>query len=411
MNEFRYMDSQFLLWIGNPDISNDFTALEMFLKTDCTEAKKFLECFLTGKKISRKYQPKLLIPTFYSNIPEHVSTIPKYGPNDKLSKQKIGKIIQKHYGIPSFFAEHICNAYGMEIMKNKGYLQFKYLEDFFTKISGKKQEEKIFYSILCNKKEGKEKECLLPNMFLDIIDCYIIEQMSNLKNAGLDSNENEKIYSAFISYIISRLFIIYDPEFRGNITKMALSQNDFMKSLDLVSDFEDFQVIYERFMNLDTECKHSITMSQLASYDSNRVDILLVKRALNILPSVLDEQEISFGNFVSYVTLLDFKETPAALNFWFRVCDLDDDGEISFSELIRLYRKQKRAVRKEAKVQKFHNILPYIIDMLNLQQSTSITRAKLKNSNLWRDFFNIFVDSYEFKMMDLYELTEQQRKY
>jgi hypothetical protein len=101
-----------------------------------------------------------------------------------------------------------------------------------------------------------------------------------------------------------------------------------------------------------------------------------------------------------FLVMLEDKSAPASLNFWFMICDLDDDGVLSLSEMHRLYQYQKERLRQLSfEPEKFKRLIPQVLDMVGSQDGT-ITRPALKRSGHWPSFFNFLVDSKRFSEWD-----------
>jgi Ca2+-binding EF-hand superfamily protein len=223
---------------------------------------------------------------------------------------------------------------------------------------------------------------------------------------------NIPVSAQFARFIITRLFLLYDPEFRGRITWRNFQAHDFLAAMRQVARFEQFHVAYQQFLELDTNLSNGIARGEFEKYDSERIHPKVMARVWRRL--VGDAPFMSFAEFAVFVLVLEDKAALASLNFWFAICDLDDDGVLSLSEMQQLYQYQKRRLKRLSfEPEKFRRLIPQVLDMVGSPDGV-LTRGTLKASGQWAGFFNFLIDSKRFSEWDfqdpLYSMKGPQRE-
>jgi serine/threonine-protein phosphatase 2A regulatory subunit B'' len=91
------------------------------------------------------------------------------------------------------------------------------------------------------------------------------------------------------------------------------------------------------------------------------------------------------------------KTNLTSINFWYRLCDLDDDGVLSLHEISQLYALQyERMGITGNETIPFLDILRQLIDAINPADASVVTIADLLASKQAPVFFNTLVDLQKF---------------
>ncbi|KAH6570508.1 hypothetical protein BASA50_010649 [Batrachochytrium salamandrivorans] len=155
--------------------------------------------------------------------------------------------------------------------------------------------------------------------------------------------------------------------------------------------YKDFYVIYRKFWELDVDHDMLICRADIQRFDNCTLSPLIVKRIFewNQLRGLKKDPQNSvmgFREFVVFILFVTEKTTNAALLYWFRCLDTDNDGVLSFMELESFWQSQLRRVREQYSVM---NFLSIVSDVLGLGKRTHVLLSDLKRN---RDGAGIFLD-------------------
>ena len=439
----RLFDSFFLKFISDTNLSPDFDALKKMIdENSFTEdnIQEFLKekrppssptrksiqrgsPVLSPRKVSyvrnsldksisldsepQESDPAISIPAFYPLIqsnPEHYLD-KLYPPTERINLKTLTSILKTKLNLPGFFALPFMVSLEPQIMKTRKFeISYeKFLEFAVPKLESQPLHEKVFNIMLGRNKRNYLVQTDFAPYFASLIHTH----------PSLKFLESEPaLQSSFAKCIIARTFYALDPELRGRVTKRALANSNFcdcLLAVDIANDvsdvtdffsYEHFYVIFTKMWQLDTEEIGKISIEQMASYDHGRIPLPLVKRFVEILPGPKEPDTVSFFDFVYFIMAVEDKTTETALRLWYKVCDLDDDGIISFHELDRLYKMQK-----EKEEQNGMNPVPYkyvLSQMLDLigNVDAGITMSQLRSIQNRDLFWNTFVDFKKFNQSE-----------
>ena len=378
--------SHFLQWISSKSLTLDFENMKSCLSSGYPEISSFVPNFLTGSKLPFFDSKGNKIPCFYSKAQTSFPVPFKemYSPNHKVDKISLARILLERYKIPEFFSFPLMLQINpRSIQSHHEYVRFSSLIPLGEILDSKQERERIFYLLLF----GRNRDYLIADDFGFYVVRYI---QTNHKFDLYKKNTNE--CSIFSRYILMNLVLVFDPEFRGKITRQQFLKHDFIQVLDEISDFEKFKEIYSLFDELDIQKKGSLSFEEVLLYDHRRVHSQVLSRIWKFLPGNKINDRITFGDFVVYVLLLEFKESEAALNFWFKVCDIEEDGILSLNEMSVWYHLQKQMLKAmNSESEKFKQLVPQIMDMMG-SNATQWTRSQIKESGAWPRLYNILID-------------------
>lgn len=385
----RLYSAEFLKWISMPEFDVDFENLQNQIETDYPEISKFVPTFLTIKPSIRKDKNSKGIPQFYL-LPTNSSRKPfqdLYSPSTKLLEKNVNRLLDKRYSIPEFFIRPLLFQIDPRSIDTRNhqhnYIRFKSLAPLGEILDRVSRAEQLFSILIYN----RGRNYLIPDDFGFYVASFMKtkEDFKKIKN-------NEEQCSYFARYILSNLTLIYDPENRGRITRQNFVKHDFLRNLDEIFNFDKFLEIYNLFNDLDIRKSKRLSFDELLLFDHKRIHPKVMERVWKYLPGNRIDEEISFGSFVFYILLLEEKEREASLNFWFRVCDFDEDGILSLREMEVWFSYQKQMLKAmNADTEDFTQLVPQIMDMMGTND-IHWTRSQIKSSEHWPRLFNILID-------------------
>jgi serine/threonine-protein phosphatase 2A regulatory subunit B'' len=106
---------------------------------------------------------------------------------------------------------------------------------------------------------------------------------------------------------------------------------------------------------------------------------------------------VDFRAFTYLLICTEDKASVTALHFWFRLCDLDDDGVLSIHEISQLYAQQfERMGMAGNETIPFADVLRQLIDAVNPRNRAMVTIKDLVASKQGEVFFTTLVDLHRF---------------
>lgn len=102
--------------------------------------------------------------------------------------------------------------------------------------------------------------------------------------------------------------------------------------------YDQFYVIYSRFLNLDADEDFMLGKDELLDYDEYRIlTDILVDRIFKVNLQNSPKGLMGYEDFVIFIKSEIDRFCPGSMHYWFNVLDLDDDGYLSFEELQMFY--------------------------------------------------------------------------
>ena len=329
-----------------------------------------------------------------------------FQPDDSINLKNLTEILQQKLNLPGFFALPFMVSLDPQIMKTR---KFEIPYSVFLEFAVAKLEHCELYEKVFNIMVGRNARDYLVQSDLAPYFAALIHTHPSLK--FLESEL--RLQSSFAKCIIARTFYALDCELRGRITKRALANSNFCQCLmavDSASDvsdvsdffsYEHFYVIVSKMWQLDEEEAGVISVEKLASYDSDRIPLPLVKRFVDLLPGTREPGQVTFVDFVYFLMAVEDKTTETALRLWYKVCDLDDDGILSFHELDKLYELQREKGEKlGTEPVPYAHVLSQMLDLIE-NVDTGITLAQLRRAKHRELFLNAFIDFKKFHQTEV----------
>ncbi|KNC97120.1 uncharacterized protein SPPG_07513 [Spizellomyces punctatus DAOM BR117] len=238
----------------------------------------------------------------------------------------------------------------------------------------------------------------------------------------------------YVETVIARIFYIKPTPAKHRMTLREYRKIKFLDMLRGVENadtclglsmpppfsYKDFYVVYCRFWELDTDRDMLLTSADLERYSQGALTRLACRRAVDLygtrvvvhdpeegIPDanvrkgnneesyLVEEKAFTFTDFVTFLLAVEDKTTHAAIEYWFHVLDLDQDGCLSLLELETMWAWQKnRLLDFEA-----YNLVDFfsvLMDSLHGKASSApiITLSDLKRAPHAADMvFNLLFDA------------------
>ncbi|KAJ1560780.1 Serine/threonine-protein phosphatase 2A regulatory subunit B'' subunit alpha, partial [Cladochytrium tenue] len=216
-------------------------------------------------------------------------------------------------------------------------------------------------------------------------------------------NGSDAFQARFTETVITRLFYL-NPRI-GKIT-MTLREFRKLNLLNMLNEvdqapsclgasmpspfsYKDFYVIYCKFWELDRDRDMLVNATDLEMYGRRALSRAAISRVIECHGGSDDHPGcLDFKEFVTFILSVEDKTTDSALDYWFRVLDLDEDGVLSLLELETFWEHQQHRLPEHYRIEDFFSLAVTVFDRpatsfrLDLVRpgSTALTMMDLKRS-------------------------------
>jgi serine/threonine-protein phosphatase 2A regulatory subunit B'' len=184
---------------------------------------------------------------------------------------------------------------------------------------------------------------------------------------------------------------------------LRLAELDNEEDINKINDYfsyEHFYVIYCKFWELDSDHDSYLDREDLLRYDDYALSPACVDRIMSGTARKLMSQEPLKMNYLDFVVFLISevdKTSDVALDYWFRVLDLDMDDVVSTFEIDFFFCEQQARMREaEQEDVLTKDIVCQLIDAVAPLDMTRITRADLRQTCLAPLFFDCLFNMNKF---------------
>lgn len=241
----------------------------------------------------------------------------------------------------------------------------------------------------------------------------------------------------FIDFIATRCFFIMDTELRGTVGLQHFRKMDLAsvfynaENMADVNDsrhifnYQHFYVVFCKFWDIDGDSDELISKNDLLRFNEFSISPVIAERLFraNFYPLSRNKRKnyLDFTSFAYFLMSSEDKSNLTAINFWYKLCDLDDDGVLSIKEIEYLYDIQFERMKNTGnETIPFDDIFRQLMDMINPNCQSYITIHDLVSSKMADVFFNTISDLQKFLMreyqypllnLDMDELTKDLSKW
>jgi len=226
---------------------------------------------------------------------------------------------------------------------------------------------------------------------------------------GLDFlRETPEFQERYADTVVARIFFVCDKRSVGKITYKDLKKTNLVStwnSLDTETDinkvrdffsYEHFYVLYCKFWELDVDHDFLLDREDLLKYDGHAFGRKVIDRIFSEVPmrfSSANQGKMGYEDFIWFLMMDEDKSSDRAIDFWFRLVDLDGDGWIRDHEMVFFYEEtQRRLECLTHEVVPFDDILCQMSDMINPEVTAQFRlrdfKRNRKNSGV---FFSVLL--------------------
>jgi Ca2+-binding EF-hand superfamily protein len=282
----------------------------------------------------------------------------------------------------------------------------RFREYYAKEVRGKSRETRLFYSL---RELGAERDFLVPSDFKPLLRALL------LCHQGLAFlHATPEFQLRYSETVIERIYFSCTRKHNGRLTIEDIRRSRLLDTFISVDEEEDinrerrffsyehFYVLYCRFWELDTDHDLQIDREDLMRYGGHSLTYRIVDRIFGGYARRLDNADhpgyMSYTDFIWFCLSEEDKNSPTAIDYWYRCIDMDGDGLITMFDMEFFYKEQLHRMEcfGHEPVQ-IRDILCQLLDMVKPNSKPpQVTRQSLKNSSLSSSFYNVLFNLNKF---------------
>eukprot|EP00112_Aurelia_sp_Birch-Aquarium-sp1_P015360 Seg3398.4 transcript_id=Seg3398.4/GoldUCD/mRNA.D3Y31 product="Serine/threonine-protein phosphatase 2A regulatory subunit B'' subunit gamma" protein_id=Seg3398.4/GoldUCD/D3Y31 len=234
------------------------------------------------------------------------------------------------------------------------------------------------------------------------LENYILELIPTLPQ--LDGLE-KSFYSFYVCTAVRKFFFFLDPMHTGKVKIQDILSCSFLDDLlelrdeVLPKDKQDsnwFSAssalrVYGQYLNLDTDHNGMLSKQELKRYGTGTLTNCFLDRVFQ--ECLTYEGEMDYKTYLDFVLALENKKEPQALQYLFKILDVQSAGFLHTFSLNYFFRAIQEEMRKHGhEVVSLHDVKDEIFDMIKPTDPFHITLQDLINSGQGDTVVNMLVD-------------------
>ncbi|XP_064004921.1 serine/threonine-protein phosphatase 2A regulatory subunit B'' subunit gamma isoform X3 [Pogoniulus pusillus] len=249
--------------------------------------------------------------------------------------------------------------------------------------------------------QRKSRE-LLDNEELQDLENYILELIPTLPQ--LDGLE-KSFYSFYVCTAVRKFFFFLDPLRTGKIKIQDILACSFLDDLLELRDEELSKEsqetnwfsapsalrVYGQYLNLDKDHNGMLSKEELSRYGTGTLTNIFLDRVFQ--ECLTYDGEMDYKTYLDFVLALENRKEPAALQYIFKLLDIENKGYLNVFSLNYFF----RAIQEQMKIHgqepvSFQDVKDEIFDMVKPKDPYKISLQDLINSSQGDTVTSILID-------------------
>lgn len=254
------------------------------------------------------------------------------------------------------------------------------------------------------------------------LENYILELIPTLHQLqGLEKS----FHSFYVCTAVHKFLFFLDPLHTGQIKIQDILTCSFLDDLlelrdeDLPKDQQQsnwFSApstlrVYGMYLNLDKDRNGMLSKEELLKFGMGTLTPIFIDRVFQ--ECLTYEGEMDYKTYIDFVLALENKKEPQALQYFFKILDIDKQGYLSVFTLNYFFRSIQGQMRQlNQDPVNFQDVKDEIFDMVNPADPCKITLQDLINSGQGDVVVSILIDlngfwNYENREINVPDQTEE----
>jgi len=234
------------------------------------------------------------------------------------------------------------------------------------------------------------------------LENYILELIPTLPQ--LDGLE-KSFYSFYVCTAVRKFFFFLDPLRTGKVKIQDILACSFLDDLLELRDEElskDMQEsnwfsapsalrVYGQYLNLDKDHNGMLSKQELARYGTGTLTDVFLDRVFQ--ECLTYDGEMDYKTYLDFVLALENRKEPQALQYLFRLLDVQGKGYLNVFDLNFFFRAIQEQMRNHVSDPvSFYDVKDEIFDMVSPKDPLKITLQDLINSRQGDTVVSILID-------------------
>uniref|UniRef100_A0A673I678 Serine/threonine-protein phosphatase 2A regulatory subunit B'' subunit gamma n=1 Tax=Sinocyclocheilus rhinocerous TaxID=307959 RepID=A0A673I678_9TELE len=234
------------------------------------------------------------------------------------------------------------------------------------------------------------------------LENYILELIPTLPQ--LDGLE-KSFYSFYVCTAVRKFFFFLDPLHTGKIKIQDILACSFLDDLLELRDEELSKEsqesnwfsapsalrVYGQYLNLDKDHNGMLSKEELSRYGTGTLTSVFLDRVYQ--ECLTYDGEMDYKTYLDFVLALENRKEPAALQYIFKLLDMENKGSLNVFALNYFF----RAIQEQMKIHgqepvSFQDVKDEIFDMVKPKDPYKITLQDLVNSGQGDTVTSILID-------------------
>uniref|UniRef100_A0A6Q2YZJ0 Serine/threonine-protein phosphatase 2A regulatory subunit B'' subunit gamma n=1 Tax=Esox lucius TaxID=8010 RepID=A0A6Q2YZJ0_ESOLU len=253
-------------------------------------------------------------------------------------------------------------------------------------------------------------QCRLKNRLLEIGVCVLLKDLENYilelipTLPQLDGLE-KSFYSFYVCTAVRKFFFFLDPLRTGKIKIQDILACSFLDDLLELRDEELSKEsqesnwfsapsalrVYGQYLNLDKDHNGMLSKEELCRYGTGTLTGVFLDRVYQ--ECLTYDGEMDYKTYLDFVLALENRKEPAALQYIFKLLDMENKGYLNVFALNYFF----RAIQEQMKIHgqepvSFQDVKDEIFDMVKPKDPCKITLQDLVNSSQGDTVTSILID-------------------
>lgn len=255
-----------------------------------------------------------------------------------------------------------------------------------------------------------ERNFLVPEDFHPVIEDVL---MSHPGLCFFRDDNDPVLFAAYITVVTTSIFYAASSWRRKQIHLYQAVNIGLVDLFTKVRDKQDvnevehfsydqFYVVYVKFAEMDSDNDMELDYTDLMDYfGAEGVSEMVVMRIIDVNRTLRENKNMRLEDFVVLLMAEVDKSTPQAIDYWFRVLDLDGDGYLSLQELFTFFEVNNSILLTLDLLHQFgvqfEDIVCQMIDSTSHKPSTCFfSLPDIKKNSRFPHLVNAFVNIFKF---------------
>jgi len=352
------------------------------------------------------YKVRVFMPVLPPDFVTSVQQLFNCQPNRQVTLQTSGSLAQL-CGLPFYLRTPLLSSISRQ---NKEAISCQEFLSFWQSKANLCQNVSPSEKMFTVMTRFEERNFLTPEDFDPVLE----DVLTSHPGLGFFRDDNDPVlFSAYKTVVTTSIFYAASSWRRKRLHLFQAVKIGLFDLFTKVRDKQDvnevehfsydqFYVVYVKFAEMDSNNDMELDYTDLMDYFGGEgVSEIVMMRILDVNRTQSENNNMRLEDFLVLLMAEVDKSTPQAMEYWFRVLDLDSDGVLSLQELFTFFEVNNSILITLDLLQQFgvqfEDIVCQLIDSTSQQPSTCyFSLPDIKKNSRFPHLVNAFVNIFKF---------------